>query len=343
MRNTADKQPANRITLLLCILGALALFALGALLSPLFFDRVSVQRNVLNPRPVRLGAEGLINPLLYTDGGKAPSTQLEPLRSALAAAIADDVRNGLAVDVGVYAHELKTGQWTGVNESEKFSPASMLKVPVMLAYLKAAEANPDILDDRLRYDNPINLNASEDIKPLKTIERGAPYTADELLAFMIQYSDNNAMALLINHLGEEAVKSVYTDLQIPYPTSTVTSDFLNPRQYSRFFRVLYSATYVNRELSEKALKLLAYPDFPQGLQAGVPSTVTVAAKFGERYFFDADLHSNRELSDCGIVYHPERPYFLCIMTKGNDFVKLGTVIRDVSAAAWRSITGDESG
>ena len=46
-----------------------------------------------------------------------------------------------------------------------------------------------------------------------------------------------------------------------------------------------------------------------------------------------------ELHDCGIVYYPEHPYFLCVMTRGGDRPKLAAAIADVSKVAYDGWNG----
>src|SRR5260221_396234 len=130
-------------------------------------------------------------------------------------------------------------KWTGVNENHQFSLASLLKVPVMMAYLKLREVNPTIANDIILYNGSFDDNRAENIKPLKEIEAGKSYTADQLLEFMIQYSDNNAMDLLIEHIGADAIGNVYSNMEITQPSST--ADALSPKTFAAFFRVLYSA------------------------------------------------------------------------------------------------------
>ncbi len=151
---------------------------------------------------------------------------------------------------------------------------------------------------------------------------------------MIQYSDNNAMDLLIEHIGADAIGNVYSNMEITQPSST--ADALSPKTFAAFFRVLYSATYLNPAMSQKAMELLSYSDFAEGIEAGVPANITVASKFGERNFIDQTQGPAKELHDCGVVYHPLHPYLICVMTRGSDFLRLEGVIRDISALAWGS-------
>lgn len=121
-------------------------------------------------------------------------------------------------------------------------------------------------------------------------------------------------------------------LQIPEAT---TSDFMSPRLYSRFYRVLYNSTYLSPSVSEQTLKFLTQKGFPGGLDAGVPDNILVAQKFGERTQNDASGNVvDRQLHDCGIVYYEDYPYFLCVMTKGQDFTKLQPIISGISKTVW---------
>src|SRR6185436_5295057 len=95
-----------------------------------------------------------------------------------------------------------------------------------------------------------------------------------------------------------------------------------PQNYSHLFRALYNGTYLSHDASEKALELLSRTKFSDGIVAGVPKETTVSHKFGERTL-SLNTSSINELHDCGIVYYPGHPYFLCIMTKGtSDFEEL---------------------
>jgi len=279
--------------------------------------------------PIRLGQNGLINPLLEYATADNQYSEIISLSNDLNGRAMTEIENGKVSDIGVFFQDLNSGRWAGVNQNERFSPASLLKVPVMMTYLKLAEAQPAILNKSVVYDGSFDDNALEDFKPLKALQIGYSYTVSDLLRFMIGYSDNNADELLYTMgMTNDEFDKTFTDIGLPVPTST--NDFLSPRLYSRFFRVLYNQTYLDQEMSQKGLGLLALADFPQGLTAGVPEEITVAQKFGEHEFQDG----TEELHDCGIVYRPQHPYVLCVMTKGNDFEALTSAIRNVSQSVW---------
>ncbi len=86
-------------------------------------------------------------------------------------------------------------------------------------------------------------------------------------------------------------------------------------------------------MSSRALELLTKTAFNDGLRAGVPENIEVAHKFGERI-----LPNNiQQLHDCGIVYIPNKPYLLCIMTRGKDMHTLQGVIEEISSSVYAEV------
>ncbi len=269
----------------------------------------------------------LINPLLACDRYAGPdgSGELVAFQDKIEEFVSDAKESGRATETAVYFRDLANGPWFGVNVEAEFSPASMLKVPVMMAWLKRAESDPAVLRRRLVYRGQ-DLNAGTNVRSATRIERGKSYTVDELMSFMIEHSDNNAQALLRAHLGPQDLAAIYYTVGARV-AQVETGDFMTVRSYASFFRILYNATLLNRELSHKALTVLAQTDFHDGIAAGTPSTLIVAHKFGERAFSGSD---ERQLHDCGIVYYPRRHYLLCVMTRGRDLGLQAGVIADIA-------------
>ncbi len=236
--------------------------------------------------------------------------------------------------ISVYFRDLNNGPWMGISEKELFSPASLLKIPIMIATYKIAENNPLILSKKIPYMR-FDDSVSQISLPRVTLQEGQEYSVEDLVYRMIVYSDNEAKNILVSAvLKEKEINRIYKDLGIELPGIIRSEDFMSVKTYASFFRILYNASYLSKQLSNKALSLLAQSEFKKGIVAGVPENITVANKFGEREI----PGSYKQLHDCGIVYQKEKPYILCVMTRGNDWKKLTYVIQDVSRITYTTLT-----
>lgn len=273
----------------------------------------------------------LINPLLAYD--TPSSADFWNLREK----IEQQIRNSQPDTISVYFRDLKTSRWLDINGNETYSPASLLKVPVLIAYLKLAETEPKILEKKIIYNGAEDLNQAEKIKPKQQLQASKQYTVSELISYMMLYSDNNALSLLTSAVDKQFLKEVFDDLGIVYPDNN-QADLMTAKDYSLFFRILYNSTYLNRDLSESALDLLARTDYRAALVAGMPENIQVSHKFGEREISNENgVLVASELHDCGIVYYPDRPYLLCIMTKGSSLESLQNSIKEISRIVYGQV------
>lgn len=242
--------------------------------------------------------------------------------------------------ISVYYRDLNTGDWVGINDNDKYSPASMLKVIIMIGYLKRAENNPSLLSNKFTYT--LDFKKVLDDKPFDSqteLKVGVSYKVNYLLDRMIIDSDNGAKDLLLSNIDDDFLNSVYTDLGLRGPDMT-TEYLISPRDYSLFFRVLYNATYLNREMSELALATLSRAIYANGIRAKVPENIKIAHKFGEHVENEGNSIKSVELHDCGIVYDPGKPYFLCIMTHGQEVSILEKYIQNISDIVFTQVESD---
>ncbi len=306
------------------------------------FNYFSNESSPLYLKPVRQGGYNLINPLLFYDAPvDIESVEYGTLKEKLSKFIGSKVSDGKLNKVSLYFRDLSKLGWVNINPNERYYPASLMKVPTMISILRYAEFHPEILSKKIFYDGSFDYNAVETIKPLKQIQSGNYYTVNELILYMIEYSDNNAAKLIHEQISEEFFQEVFTDLGISIPPNSFNTknfDYLTVKDYASFFRVLYNSTYLSREMSEKALNLLLIGDFPQGIEAGVPLDVKTAQKFGESTIVDKNNKIiTLELHDCGIVYYPNRPYLLCVMTSGLNFIDSENMISSLSSIIYNEI------
>ena len=272
-----------------------------------------------------------IEPLLAV-GDNPLLRQLKSLEDAVQKSIDAKKETGSVVDASVYFRDFDSSQWVGINEEKKFALASMYKVILMIAVLKEAEVNSSFFSTQVVYtgEQPLQYGNESNTAP-NPIEKGKKYTIEDLITRMIIYSDNNAKDLLFTVVDQEVLKKTFADLGVEMPAKEDAGDTVSTKSFSLFFRVLYNASYLSRNISEQALLLLSKTVFTDGLVAGVPSGTVVSHKFGHRLLPDGTTH---ELHDCGIVYYPEHPYFLCVMTRGTSVVGLQETIQDISRVVY---------
>lgn len=315
---------------------AVAFFVLGASAVMVWDVYTASKSTVGQGRQIREGQGILTNPLLECDVAAgtidAPKARFEKALNSRVASI--DGREGVT-DVAVYYRDLNNGPAFGVNQNIPFFPASLLKVPLMMALYKHAESDPALLDTKITYLKSSDVVlAIPTIPPEKRLIDGKEYGVQDLLLRMIAYSDNSAMELLYPLIPENEYTHLYENLGITDIAPSNPSSAISVIEYSTFFRVLFNASYLSQAASEKALLLLTQSTFSTGLRAGVPYQIQIAHKFGERDLGDGLF----QLHDCGIVYVPKKPYLLCVMTRGKNQKALETAIRDISKFTYEQVT-----
>jgi beta-lactamase class A len=238
----------------------------------------------------------------------------------------------------IYFRDLNNGQWIGVNEKASFAPASLMKTPLLIGFLKNAEKKPELLNLNVVATEEYFASILEQNFELETkIEQGKTYTLRQVAEIMMQDSDNVAALMLSKYILQDDLKDIFKSTGVPVDEEFSEID-IRVKDFAAFFRILYNASYLNREMSELALSILTHTTFKEGIVAGVPKDIEVAHKYGERLLLnDQDnLPDQSQLHDCGIVY-TSSPYILCIMTKGTDFAKQENFIADVSEFIYQKV------
>lgn len=236
----------------------------------------------------------------------------------------------------VYFRDLVHGPVFGLSELAPFAPASLLKLPTALVFMNAAEQQDGVLGARIRYQGTA-LVGEQRIPPKESATEGETYAITDLLRMMLTYSDNASYQALDAFLRAEPQrvelrKETFQELGLLDP-ETRTETTLSVRGYASLFTLLFNASYLDAGGSEQVLSWLSDSTYRDGLVAGVPASVTVAHKFGERIRPD----DTKELHDCGIIYYPGNPYLLCVMTRGDDWGALTALIADISRTVYQEV------
>lgn len=286
-------------------------------------------------RQVRQGGEyRFINPLLECEVAEGIlDAKKQNFRDDLDQFIQKVKEKRKINEVAVYFRDLNNGPAFGFDEGGEFFPASLLKIPIMMAYYRWAETEPGLLGRKIFFEASRDFGVSINITPREVLDPGKEYTVEELISRMIKFSDNQATYLLVKNLPQEKVIMLFRTIGVEADVIMDGNAKITVKEYASFFRILFNSSYLSREFSEKALALLAATDYHDALPAGVPGGVPVAHKFGEAGTENAE----QQLHDCGIVYFPDHPYLACIMTRGRNTDELQDSIPDISRFIYEKI------
>ena len=145
---------------------------------------------------------------------------------------------------------------------------------------------------------------------------------------------------MFNNISSARQEKTFSELDIPIPSQDPNYS-LTAKEYASFFRILYNASYLSKKSSEEGLSLLSQSEFKDGIVSSLPKNIVVAHKFGEREEEGKDGKIINQLHDCGIVYYPDYPYLLCVMTRGeSSLTDLSNIIKETSGIIFDEVSKD---
>jgi beta-lactamase class A len=310
-------------------------FLVGGLSGAFLFSQFYTDPDISNSRQIRqMGGYEFVNPLLeceVADG--AIDVRKENFQRDLEEFSEQLTRERGLTDVGIYFRDLNNGPAFGVHQDDGFFPASLLKVPVMMVYYRLSEVHTGLFKEKILYETPGDFGITPTIIPRESLLPGMEYEVGELIRRMIVYSDNQSLLLLLSYMPTSSIESLFQMLGVSDNVLKNPGGQLSVKEYAGFFRILFNSSFLSHENSEKALKLLSETDYNDAIPAGIPNGVKVSHKFGEAGTGNTD----RQLHDCGIVYFPDHPYLLCVMTRGRKMEDLRKTIVDISSFVYAKI------
>lgn len=284
---------------------------------------------------VRLNEFQLIRPLLMTEV-QNESTDLKDLNRALAFEINTLKASENILEASVYVIKLNDGEWTSVNSELEYAPGSIIKIAALITYLKMCEADPALLNKQYLFEGRRKGVPRQTFNDGEMVA-GKKYSGAELLERIIVNSDNNATLIINEALDIKIFKKLFTDIGIAEPDIHDPKFTIGVNDLSKFLRILFNATYLNKDNSYYAMTLLSKSSFKMGIINGLPANIPVAHKFGE--------YGNgviAQLHETGIVYLDNEPYLITIMTKGKTVEWLPMAISNLSKITYDRISRIES-
>lgn len=211
--------------------------------------------------------------------------------------------------------------------------ASTIKVPVMVEVFRQLEEGKFDLNRRLTLQASDKDYGSGDLCDAPV---GSEYTIQDLLARMIDVSDNTATNMLIRFVGRRAINLEMADLGLQHThlnedvrTSTWsvrTALRSSAHDMVTLFSMMAKRQLIDEWSSGEMISILEDDQINSLLPASLPEEVPIAHKTGS---FDDTLN------DAGIVYEDDAPYVIAVMTTRLPSLSRGrSFIRSVSKLAY---------
>jgi beta-lactamase class A len=272
----------------------------------------------------------------------SPPPALRSLRASLHSLVL-----GFPATSAVEVLDLSSGYRVGYNAGASMPAASTIKVPVMVEVFRQLELGRFDLARRITLLGSDKDYGSGD---LCDEPAGGTYSVSDLLARMIDVSDNTATNMLIRLVGRSSINATMLNLGLEHTrlTTDVRTDSYAVRQalrtspddMVRLLSLMAKRQLVDDWSSNEMISILEEDQINTLLPAALPDDVPIAHKTGS--FFDT-------LNDVGIVYADDAPYVIAVMTTHLPSLSLGrTFIRSLSRltfdqearlATWRSTVG----
>ncbi|MEB3273290.1 MAG: serine hydrolase [Prochlorothrix sp.] len=232
--------------------------------------------------------------------------ELSSLKTEVQALIDQSGNEGLTP--GVMVVDLDTGNYLSVNGDRVFAMASMVKVPILLAFFQDVDAGKIRLDENLVMRQDLVAPHAGEMQYLPV---GTQFTALETAEEMIRISDNTATNMLIDRLGgAEALNMRFRDWGLE---TMVINDWLpdlagtnvsTPKDLALLMELINEGNLLSMRSRDRMLEILRTPVTRTLLPQGMGPGATIAHKTG-------DIGSL--VGDVGIIDMPSGKRYLAAM------------------------------
>lgn len=221
--------------------------------------------------------------------------------------------------MGVAIMDLADGRNVLLNPDHVFAQASSIKVAVLAELYHQQQQSEQGVPGKAKLSDLYTVDA-HDIVDGSTIMAGLTpgttrVTNRDLATFMVAVSDNSATNVLIDRLGMQNVNALLDSLGLHQTrlqrkmmdvnaAKEGRENISTPKEMMMLLASLYENKVLNKSLTQDYFKLLGTPkasDIPRY----IPEDVVCANKPGE-------LEGVR--NDLGIVFVPNRPFIIVVMT-----------------------------
>lgn len=220
--------------------------------------------------------------------------------------------------VGLVVVDVGTGERIGWAGGDPFTAASVIKVPILLAALRLADAGTVDLDQRVAQPCRDAVGGSGVLKELSSVHE---LSLRDLLVLMVVVSDNTATNTVLDVVGIEAVDELVRDcglggsrlerkLMDLAARDRGLDNVITAADIATLLAALVRGDVLSAEHTRTALDMLGRQQVRDRLPRHLPAGTRVAHKTG-------DLPGLRH--DAGVLYlgpTGDRPIVVVVLTEG---------------------------
>jgi beta-lactamase class A len=229
------------------------------------------------------------------------------------------VNRDLDGTMGVAIMDLTDGRTLLMNPDAAFTQASSIKVTVLAELYRQQQQSDQGIGGKARLSDSYTASTSDLVADSAIMGGLTPgvtrVTNRDLATFMVAVSDNSATNVLIDRVGMANVNAMLDSLGLTHTrlqrkmmdvkaALAGRENLSTPRDMITFFADLYQGKVLNKQLTDDYFKVLSTPkasDIPRYLPEGVVSANKPGELAGVR-------------NDVGIVFVPNRPFVIVVMT-----------------------------
>lgn len=238
---------------------------------------------------------------------------------------------------GVFMVELNNGNQYSLNGDTVFASASMIKVPILVAFLQEVDAGNVRLDEQMIMTQADVAEGSGDMQYAQV---GSQYSILEVATYMIITSDNTATNMIIRRLGgiekvnqrfrqwglqQTAVRNLLPDLQGTNTTS--------PKELTTLITAISQGQLLSMTSRDRMLNIMSRTETDSLLPTSLGEGATISHKTG-------DIGSL--VGDTGLIDMPNgKRYVISVMVKRphND-ERAQELIRNMATTIYQYLAGD---
>ncbi len=236
---------------------------------------------------------------------------------------------------GVFFVELDTGAYLDLNGDLTFSAASMIKFPILVAFLQAVDAKKIQLDEKLTLKKDLIGGGSGEMQYRTP---GTKFTALETATKMITISDNTATNLLIERLGGAAALNqlfqswglTVTLIRNPLPDLSGTNT-TSPKDLASLMALVQQGDLLSMKSRDRLLDIMRRTKTVTLLPRGLGAGATIAHKTG-------DIGSL--VGDVGLVDMPNGKRYVAVamVKRPHNNSEAKELIRQISRAVYQQFS-----